>query len=689
MQNLIIKPATLTPSTYSQIGNTLIPSKDCNNRKIARKFTQRGPHIKKYIYGSNTIDKPFISTFKRFDRPSPLISTNCQNCKMVSVPSVTDKTIYPCSLGKYGVTGYSNGINKINNLGNSLYHRITTTNTQLYQQYRVTNKNNIKLKCCEFTLKTGIYNNGIINIAVFMDGCTMICIDNDPVTQPNVEDPCEYIIEGTDIIVEIISDNEISIDSVIYMLLPFENTSSDFGPETNNGKLIPAGIDCNSEDLIITDIQITNNNLSIKENGVTISIGNKYQEYTDPSTSEVFRFYQNKSAIYVFNENPSNYIIDKITCGCNYELCCKFTLQDGFYTGGSQSLPIISKDCDSICSELNYKPSLTNPCIYDNISDSSTLEIITDNEFSIASVNYLLNTNIQTASLTKDFDDEEFLLVPENSSNCSDITIKNVEFDNNGTLTFEENGNSINLGNQYYDIGNNQWGYFYNNTQFYYINDPNLDPNAPIARKFTCECDYNVFCCEFTLQTGFYKGAVSTDLFVPIIIKGCGTICSFSNSNSIQYTQSLDDSCKYINDDNKNIQVTNNNTIDFSFESPPLITESPFQLEQIDQSIPSGSPATFNNVVTLTSQSNNCPDITIDNAKITTNGELIFEETILGTTTEINLGINSEYILMSSNIRGFLYNNNIFYYIVIVISPPFNNNINILFRFDCDCFYAP
>ena len=133
------------------------------------------------------------------------------------------------------------------------------------------------------------------------------------------------------------------------------------------------------------------------------------------------------------------------------------------YTLASSSLS------SSICSETNYTPSLTNPCMYENISTSSTLKITANNEFNIGGSNYSLNTTIQTATLNKDFTGE-FLLVPENSSNCPNITIKNVKF-NNGTLTFEENGNSINLGNQYYDIGNNQWGYLYNNTQVYYIND--------------------------------------------------------------------------------------------------------------------------------------------------------------------------------------------------------------------------
>jgi len=144
MSNFIIKPDGLFPSTYSQMGRVLIPSKDCNNRKIARKYTEKGATtILDTQTGMKTISTPYISTFKRFDRPSPLISLDCQNCQIVSVPSVTDKTIYPCSLNKYSVTGYTDAKNKIGVLGNSMYPRITTGDYQLYQQYKVTDKNNI------------------------------------------------------------------------------------------------------------------------------------------------------------------------------------------------------------------------------------------------------------------------------------------------------------------------------------------------------------------------------------------------------------------------------------------------------------------------------------------------------------------------------------------------------------------
>jgi len=147
-KDFIIKPDGLFPSTYSQMGRVLIPSKNCDNRKIARKYTEKGA---KFVLdtqtGSKDISTPYISTFKRFDRPTPMISQDCQNCAMVSVPSVTDKTIYPCSLGKYSVTENGGVENKIGVMGNSMYPRITTSDYQLYQQYRVTEKNNIVGGC--------------------------------------------------------------------------------------------------------------------------------------------------------------------------------------------------------------------------------------------------------------------------------------------------------------------------------------------------------------------------------------------------------------------------------------------------------------------------------------------------------------------------------------------------------------
>ncbi len=139
MPNFILKKNSLYPTTFSQIGSTLIPSKTCNNQKVARRYD---PDI---TIGGKTPFNTYVSTSKQIDRPTPLISTDCQSCNILSVPSVTDKTIYPCSSDKYSITFYSNTQNNVDTLGNSVYPRIITSNNQLYQQYQTTDKKNIRI----------------------------------------------------------------------------------------------------------------------------------------------------------------------------------------------------------------------------------------------------------------------------------------------------------------------------------------------------------------------------------------------------------------------------------------------------------------------------------------------------------------------------------------------------------------
>ena len=137
-KDFIIKPATIIPSTYSQMGSVLIPSKTCSNRQIARKYSEKSAtSILSTDTGLRSVSNTYISTSKRFDRPSPMISRNCQSCDVSSIPSVTDKIAYPCSLGKYAVTEYVNVKNTIDpNYTYSNYPRTITSNNQLYQQYK-------------------------------------------------------------------------------------------------------------------------------------------------------------------------------------------------------------------------------------------------------------------------------------------------------------------------------------------------------------------------------------------------------------------------------------------------------------------------------------------------------------------------------------------------------------------------
>ncbi len=338
MHNFIIKPATLTPSTYSQIGRVLIPSKDCDNRKIARKFTEKGATFKTDVFGSTTISAPFISTFKRFDRPSPIISTHCQPCKTISVPTVTDKTIYPCSLGKYDVTEYSNTSNTIGPLGNSMFPRITTSDYQLYQQYRVTDKNNIQqldICDCPYTLETGVYifsdpsTNDLLPVFLFTDGCEIICYntidpgDQKPSTPVKIGE-CKYRIdigEEQDIL-EVIGNNTIKIFNENNPSVSLTTTLNltEGNDNINGNDTILNLIDFVSEQLcpkeiVITNLKITNGVLTFEENGVKVNLG-KYYEKIDNS-GDIKRFYSNETSIYEYNQNDEKIVL-KLTCDCYY-----------------------------------------------------------------------------------------------------------------------------------------------------------------------------------------------------------------------------------------------------------------------------------------------------------------------------------------------------------------------------------
>lgn len=336
MPNFIIKPATLTPSTYSQIGRVLIPSKDCNNRKIARKFTEKGATLKTDAFGSTTISAPFISTFKRFDRPSPIISTHCQPCKTISVPTVTDKTIYPCSLGKYDVTEYSNTSNTIGPLGNSMFPRITTSNNQLYQQYRVTDKNNIQqldICDCPYTLETGVYlfseqGQVVLPIYLFTDGCEIICYtDLDPgsigIKTPTKIDNCKYRIDlgGDDnIILEVIGNNTIEISSGMQSLTTtlnrIEGNDNINGNDSNLKRSDFVSEPSCPEEIAITNLKLTNGVLTFEENGVKVNLG-KYYEELDDGSGNILRFYSNETSIYRYSQNDEG-IFNKLTCDCYY-----------------------------------------------------------------------------------------------------------------------------------------------------------------------------------------------------------------------------------------------------------------------------------------------------------------------------------------------------------------------------------
>ncbi len=322
------------------MGRVLIPSKNCDNRKIARKYTEKGAtSVLDTQTGTKTISTPYISTFKRFDRPSPLISLDCQNCQIVSVPSVTDKTIYPCSLDKYSVTGYTDAKNKIDVLGNPMYPRITTSDYQLYQQYRVTEKNNIinnnNNTCCNFELTSGVYQSNPPQQGSF--NFIPIIVKNN----------CEICIPpqgSSDVIFSVSWSGTECIWNIESSLLSFTLTITSNNKFTLEGSSIPDSIDyefIEPSSLSASTIQPTGGDftsgsdicenslfsiaysppiLTITDNGITTNYTEGFFFNDSFSDVELYVFNKLTHTYYVFFPDVPNEfkIVGKLNCDCNW-----------------------------------------------------------------------------------------------------------------------------------------------------------------------------------------------------------------------------------------------------------------------------------------------------------------------------------------------------------------------------------
>ena len=364
-KDFIIKPDGLFPSTYSQMGRVLIPSKNCDNRKIARKYTEKGA---KFVLdtqtGSKDISTPYISTFKRFDRPTPMISQDCQNCTMVSVPSVTDKTIYPCSLGKYSVTENGGVENKIGVMGNSMYPRITTSDYQLYQQYRVTEKNNI-VGGCPCPLKTGIYSVDPVGdkVPIIYDdkNCT-ICSGGLDVLFPGFKNltkinDCEFLFEFDvgEAIITIDSNIQLTLtnggDAFVGTLVPPEPISGQGSYSEKTPFTFISEQKC--DDIIVADLKVKATSISFKVNG-------QLQTFTEYVRDNAIIYLIKDSVIYAIEEmidiKGDSYKITSITdCDCLWVLCCEFKLESGVYTSTDVTVPAL------VVSYENCELCLSNP----------------------------------------------------------------------------------------------------------------------------------------------------------------------------------------------------------------------------------------------------------------------------------------------------------------------------------------
>ena len=337
--DFIIKPATIIPSTFSQIGSALIPSKKCNNRKIVRKYTEKGAtSVLSTDTGLRSVSGSYISTSKRFDRPSPMISSNCQPCTMLTIPSVTDKTAYPCSLGKYSVTGYFNVKNRIDpNYTYSSYPRIITSNNQLYQQYRVTDKNNIVKEIpnscpdCQYEIETGIYqsiDDKKFDLYVINKGNCELCtfLPDASLFGSTYQKGCLWK-DDANINIEIIGNNQIKIidgsgSGIIFNLI-ISTTSFDtvqFVTETNV-VLEPLEGSC-------TNIQ----EFEISQNGNTLTIKNLINNVEETFTqaailpgspNDTLVVYSNNQEIFYFfgmTSTGNSYELNgTLICNCAYE----------------------------------------------------------------------------------------------------------------------------------------------------------------------------------------------------------------------------------------------------------------------------------------------------------------------------------------------------------------------------------
>jgi len=223
-----------------------------------------------------------------------------------------------------------------------MFPRITTSDYQLYQQYRVTDKNNIQqldICDCPYTVETGVYifsdpstPNDLFPVFLFTDGCEIICYTiSDPGDQkpsPPVKiGECKYRIdigEEQDIL-EVIGDNTIKIfnenNPSVSLTTTLNLTEGNEPSISGIDNIIPL-IDVSSlpscpKEIVITNLKITNGVLTFEENGVKVNLG-KYYEKIDNGT-DVERIYTNSGGTVIYDYSTiTKQIRAKLTCDCYY-----------------------------------------------------------------------------------------------------------------------------------------------------------------------------------------------------------------------------------------------------------------------------------------------------------------------------------------------------------------------------------
>jgi hypothetical protein len=280
--------------------------------------------------------------------------------------------------------------NKIGVMGNSMYPRITTSDYQLYQQYRVTEKNNI-VGGCPCPLKTGIYSadpSGVKVPIIYDDkNCTICSGGLDVLFQgfknlTKIND-CEFLFEfdGGEAIITIDSNIQLTLtvigsgEATVGTLVPPEPISGLDPYENDTPFTFISEQKC--DDIIVADLDVKATSISFKVNGQLQT----FTEYVEGDTDIIYLI--KDSVIYKIEviidtlKGDSYKIISINDCDCLWVLCCQFKLESGVYFGPlavdffpmfvsyeNCELCISDYDIQSINNPFKVE-NTDNPCIYD------------------------------------------------------------------------------------------------------------------------------------------------------------------------------------------------------------------------------------------------------------------------------------------------------------------------------------
>jgi len=455
---------------------------------------------------------------------------------------VTDKTLYPCSLGKYSVTEYSNyNKNTIDeNLFFSNYPRITKSNNQLYQQYLIKNAN----PTCVCTLEPGLYEYNQSFYFVLNDGglCKqcLYSLDFNSIEKIELSTTCEGSVNGNTF--KKISNLSFSLNSDNYVYLDSETI-----PATNfTNPLSFEYDDSNCNPIVIKNLSFSNLLYSKQRLEFELSNlnSNKFKKVIFENfwiiSNEYFAISNDYRFICKFDVNLQE-IIELVSCDCDDKLIdCPCKIVPNIYKNDTNNefITILNgnyKDCsqcivfDSDPNAQTLKLSLDNNCA--TIIDNKNFQRLSVDSFEVDNVIYNSNyVNITTSSIGPNTEVKGLSLCDGNCQPCI-YFIKDVQWDNNSqTVTFKEsldggfNYNTITI-SKIVDNSGETFGINDNGTVLYFI-----DLSVPLVSEIiTCECDWSIDGCgadPCVLRPGLYNQGPGDNQFAAILNSGdCTNQC--------------------------------------------------------------------------------------------------------------------------------------------------------------------